>query len=236
MVAHAWRGFILVVMALSLLMGCASVSHFQSPNGLCRLHRELGLRPDVWVLSLENDFSNFNSCLMAADALVKAGRAKNVLVCVGGNWTRFVNYHTPQSISASDGAGAAVVGVSDDASKWEFVDSETVTQSKYYASMYMGPDKVDGADKVELFSKPYFHITEEGIDVEAVGSPAGALAAVAERRFDAALLDLNYARDTTSGGEGLDLLARLRDLNLTQGGEVSLFCAHDPVEFDRLAH
>ncbi len=53
-------------------------------------------------------------------------------------------------------------------------------------------------------------LAEEGIEVHAVGSPAGALAAAAERRFDAALLDLNYARDTTSGGEGLDLLARLR--------------------------
>jgi DNA-binding NtrC family response regulator len=52
-------------------------------------------------------------------------------------------------------------------------------------------------------------LVEEGIDVHAVASPAGALAAAAERRFDAALLDLNYARDTTSGGEGLDLLARL---------------------------
>ncbi len=52
-------------------------------------------------------------------------------------------------------------------------------------------------------------LAEEGFEVHAVGSPAGALAAAAERRFDAALLDLNYARDTTSGGEGLDLLARL---------------------------
>jgi DNA-binding NtrC family response regulator len=53
-------------------------------------------------------------------------------------------------------------------------------------------------------------LSGEGIDVQAVGSPAGALAAAAERRFDAALIDLNYARDTTSGGEGLDLLARMR--------------------------
>jgi DNA-binding NtrC family response regulator len=43
-----------------------------------------------------------------------------------------------------------------------------------------------------------------------VASPAAALAAAAERSVDAALLDLNYARDTTSGGEGLDLLARLQ--------------------------
>jgi len=53
-------------------------------------------------------------------------------------------------------------------------------------------------------------LSGEGIEVHAVGSPAGAVAAAAERCFDAALLDLNYARDTTSGGEGLDLLGRLR--------------------------
>jgi DNA-binding NtrC family response regulator len=36
------------------------------------------------------------------------------------------------------------------------------------------------------------------------------LAAVGEADFDAVLIDLNYARDTTSGQEGLDLLARLQ--------------------------
>ena len=35
------------------------------------------------------------------------------------------------------------------------------------------------------------------------------MAAIDEADFDAALIDLNYARDTTSGQEGLDLLARL---------------------------
>jgi 3-oxoacyl-[acyl-carrier-protein] synthase-3 len=150
---------------IDLLLGTASVSHFESPNGLCRLHRELGLPSDVWVLPMANDFSNFNSCLMAADALVRAGRVKNALICVGGNWTRFVDYHTPQSISASDGAGAVVVGTSDDAGRWEFVDYETVTESKYYASMFMGPDKVDrGKGSEDFFTKPYFHITQEGIN------------------------------------------------------------------------
>src|SRR5207248_9977062 len=41
-------------------------------------------------------------------------------------------------------------------------------------------------------------------------SPAGVLSAREHEDFDAALIDLNYARDTTSGGEGLDLLSRLR--------------------------
>ena len=35
------------------------------------------------------------------------------------------------------------------------------------------------------------------------------------REFDVALIDLNYTRDTTSGREGMDLLARIRELDET---------------------
>jgi phosphoserine phosphatase RsbU/P len=49
-------------------------------------------------------------------------------------------------------------------------------------------------------------LRSEGFDVTAVDSPAGVLSALDERRYDAALVDLNYTRDTTSGAEGLDLL------------------------------
>lgn len=52
-------------------------------------------------------------------------------------------------------------------------------------------------------------LAKEGIEVVTAGSPAGALAAVVAEAFDAALIDLNYTRDTTSGGEGLNLLERL---------------------------
>src|SRR3954464_7641867 len=50
----------------------------------------------------------------------------------------------------------------------------------------------------------------EGFDTETAGSTAEILQAVASRDFDAVLMDLNYTRDTTSGREGLDLIARLR--------------------------
>ena len=40
--------------------------------------------------------------------------------------------------------------------------------------------------------------------------PAGIMTAVESSDFDLLLMDLNYTRDTTSGQEGLDLLARLR--------------------------
>src|SRR5688572_14428869 len=49
----------------------------------------------------------------------------------------------------------------------------------------------------------------EGYRIDSAGSPASVVDAVQTRDFDAVLIDLNYARDTTSGEEGLDLLARL---------------------------
>lgn len=55
----------------------------------------------------------------------------------------------------------------------------------------------------------------EGFGVETVTSPASVLEAIEKQEFDAVLLDLNYARDTTSGSEGLDLLERLQAIDNT---------------------
>ena len=56
-------------------------------------------------------------------------------------------------------------------------------------------------------------LKREGIAMVPATSPAGVLAALEAENFDAALIDLNYARDTTSGAEGLDLLSRIRALD-----------------------
>ena len=56
-------------------------------------------------------------------------------------------------------------------------------------------------------------LKRDGCDLEMVTSPEGILQALAERTFDVLLMDLNYARDTTSGREGLDLLGRIRALD-----------------------
>ena len=49
----------------------------------------------------------------------------------------------------------------------------------------------------------------EGYQIDTVDSPAAALSALEQRDYDVVLIDLNYARDTTSGEEGLELLARI---------------------------
>jgi sigma-B regulation protein RsbU (phosphoserine phosphatase) len=49
-----------------------------------------------------------------------------------------------------------------------------------------------------------------GYTTETVTSPSDLLEALKRSEFDLLLMDLNYARDTTSGREGLDLLTRLK--------------------------
>jgi DNA-binding NtrC family response regulator len=53
----------------------------------------------------------------------------------------------------------------------------------------------------------------QGMAVEPVDSPAAAEKAVGHASYDAALIDLNYSRDTTSGREGMELLTRLSRLD-----------------------
>jgi sigma-B regulation protein RsbU (phosphoserine phosphatase) len=52
-----------------------------------------------------------------------------------------------------------------------------------------------------------------GFSTEAVTHPARALQALQSQQFDAVLMDLNYARDTTSGTEGLELVSQIRSLD-----------------------
>ena len=67
-----------------------------------------------------------------------------------------------------------------------------------------------GDDQPDILRGLRLLFRAEGIDGVFVSSPAGVLTAVQQEELDVALLDLNYTRDTTSGVEGLDLLARVR--------------------------
>ncbi|MFI5176369.1 MAG: sigma-54-dependent transcriptional regulator [Terriglobia bacterium] len=53
----------------------------------------------------------------------------------------------------------------------------------------------------------------EGYQIEAVPSPERVLGSLEEQDFDVLLMDLNYARDTTSGEEGLELLSQVQKLD-----------------------
>jgi DNA-binding NtrC family response regulator len=72
------------------------------------------------------------------------------------------------------------------------------------ARVLVADDQVDVREALRLLLKA------EGMDSIIVASPAAALQELYSGEFDAALIDLNYTRDTTSGKEGLDLLTQMQ--------------------------
>jgi DNA-binding NtrC family response regulator len=71
------------------------------------------------------------------------------------------------------------------------------------ARILVADDQAHILDALELLLRP------EGYRVDRAASPREVLAAIASESYDTALIDLNYARDTTSGQEGLALLAEI---------------------------
>jgi DNA-binding NtrC family response regulator len=58
-------------------------------------------------------------------------------------------------------------------------------------------------------------LKRDGYRIESAESPPQVLQMIANRDYDAAIIDLNYSRDTTSGQEGLDLLAQIQSADST---------------------
>jgi DNA-binding NtrC family response regulator len=75
------------------------------------------------------------------------------------------------------------------------------------ARLLVADDQPDVLEAVRMLAR------SDGFDVRTATSPAAVLALCEAENFDVCLLDLNYARDTTSGREGMDLLTRLRELD-----------------------
>jgi DNA-binding NtrC family response regulator len=70
-------------------------------------------------------------------------------------------------------------------------------------------------DQADVLEALRLLLKGEGYKIETASAPAAIFEALVERDFDVLLMDLNYARDTTSGQEGLDLLTRIQKLDST---------------------
>jgi 3-oxoacyl-[acyl-carrier-protein] synthase III len=120
------------------------VGEYIAPNDLALVHAELGLPAQALVLPLADEYTVFNSSLVVADSVLRSGRARRALIVCGCNWTAVVDYRTPPSISAGDGAGAAVVVAGLPAAggggSFRFVDHRRATASGYYGHMFVAPD------------------------------------------------------------------------------------------------
>ncbi|MHB8525980.1 MAG: PP2C family protein-serine/threonine phosphatase [Candidatus Acidiferrales bacterium] len=76
-----------------------------------------------------------------------------------------------------------------------------------------GPRVLVADDQTDVLEALRLLLKGEGYELEMANSPAALLEALSRRSFDLLLMDLNYARDTTSGREGLDLLSQIHQLD-----------------------
>ncbi len=65
-------------------------------------------------------------------------------------------------------------------------------------------------DQADVLAALRLLLKGERFQIETASSPADVLKAVDSQELDVVLIDLNYARDTTSGSEGLDLLTKIK--------------------------
>jgi DNA-binding NtrC family response regulator len=70
-------------------------------------------------------------------------------------------------------------------------------------------------DQADILEALRLLLKGEGYQTESTASPDGIIAAVGSKDFDLVLMDLNFARDTTSGQEGLDTLSILQAMDST---------------------
>lgn len=70
-------------------------------------------------------------------------------------------------------------------------------------------------DQTDVLEALSLLLKGEGYDIDSATSPEAVLEKLKKRDCDVLLMDMNYARDTTSGQEGLSLLSRVRDFDPT---------------------
>jgi DNA-binding NtrC family response regulator len=85
-------------------------------------------------------------------------------------------------------------------------DAETATK-EMPCRLLIADDQPHILDALRLLLRP------EGYQVEMVRTPALVLEALTRDSFDGVLIDLNYTRDTTSGQEGLNLVAQIKEMD-----------------------
>ena len=79
--------------------------------------------------------------------------------------------------------------------------------------MEKAPSVLVADDQPDILHALRVLLRGEGCQVKTVNTPEEALEALSQSAFEVALIDLNYARDTTSGKEGMDLLEGILKLD-----------------------
>ncbi len=127
---------------VDMLIGAATMGEYLAPSPLAEVHAQLGLSRTCRVLALNAEYTAFVDALKIANDMIAAGTICCALVVSSSAWTSHMDYHEAVCVAASDGAGAAVVTRTADASCFALVDWENETDTSYYGAFRMAPRPV----------------------------------------------------------------------------------------------
>ncbi|SDP18219.1 3-oxoacyl-[acyl-carrier-protein] synthase-3 [Actinopolyspora xinjiangensis] len=155
--------------SIDRLYGYGSVPAYYMPNGLFAVHQRVGISENAMVVPINSEYANFLLGMIHAAEFVNSGSGRYALVVCGCNWTGYMDYTRGHAFSIGDGAGAAVVGPSDD---FAVVDHEVRTFSDHYHALTMGmrTTKVTGRTQLPVDPRtnlpvPTYDMTDSGVEI-----------------------------------------------------------------------
>ncbi len=163
---------------VDLLIGAATMGEYVAPSALGAVHAQLGLPCHCRVMALNTEYTPFIDGLKLANDLIAAGTITTALVVSASAWTSHMDYHEAVCTAASDGAGAAVVTRTDDATRFALVDWEHHTDTQYYGAFHMAPRPVSvppfRTDSHTIYSAAMMQLdpVRGGMAVKQFGLPA----------------------------------------------------------------
>ncbi|MFN0249337.1 MAG: 3-oxoacyl-ACP synthase III family protein [Kofleriaceae bacterium] len=95
---------------IDIVLSHTVAPEFQLTNSGAKLHRQLGLRDECFVIQAEAAAYSFLGQLTLAESMIRAGRGRCALLVQSSASTRLVDATSPISPLCGDGASAVIVG------------------------------------------------------------------------------------------------------------------------------
>jgi len=147
-----------------IIFGCL-VADYIFPGTGCLLQKELGFSKPVPALDIRNQCSGFVYALSLADAMIRAGQYKRILI-VGSEIHSTTLDKTTRgrdiAVLFGDGAGAMIVEACDDNTA-HVIDSILASEGKYATSLALQKPSSNDSPRLQLnVDETFYHANMDG--------------------------------------------------------------------------
>ncbi len=141
---------------IDLIIVATTTSDMMFPSTACILQEKLGL-PGVPAFDVQAVCAGFIYALSTANAYIRSGQARNVLVVGAEIFSRILDWNDRRTcVLFGDGAGAVVLGASDEAG---ILSTHLHADGRYKDILNVPANLVDG----EINGRPFLHMDGQAV-------------------------------------------------------------------------